>query len=133
MLTVTAQGFLLLTGATQYGLLLIAQCASTGPPWLVDFGPDCIVSLDSQITVERLQLSIPDYHELLSNFRKQNCRGEDALCDNETCNYVYSKTAGQVRDAMLLSLGCPWHMREVCAAISVYGTLATLKQAVSDG
>ncbi|CAL5219215.1 g1006 [Coccomyxa viridis] len=69
--------------------------AFAGPPWLVDFGPDCIVSLDSQITVERLQLSIPDYHELLSNFRKQNCRGKDALCDNETCNYVYSKTAGQ--------------------------------------
>lgn len=68
----------------------------------MDWKPDCIVSLDSQITVERLQLSTPEYEELLGNFRTLKCG--DALCDERIRSDVYSKTAGQVCPSLLHSV-----------------------------
>ena len=87
-----------MTGASQI-TVLNAQRAFTGNHWLLEWGPDCIVSLDSKKTVEQLQLSTADYQELLGNFRMVKCR--DALCDEKIRSDVYSKTAGQVCSSLL--------------------------------
>lgn len=96
---------------------------------MLEFGSDCIVSLDSQITLDHLKLSTSDFEELLSNFRKQNCRGEDALVEDKLRSDVYSKTAGQVRPSLLRSdtLRCPRRMKEVYTTIKADFALAILK------
>ena len=113
------------------GLLLKAQLAFTGPPWLLEIGRDCIVSLDSQYAVERLQLLTSEYQELLGNFRILKCR--DALINLNICGDVYSRTAGQVCPSLLHSSHLRWPQhRKFYNSLRVI-TVATLKQAMPEG
>ena len=95
-------------GATELWLLISSQHGFTGG-WLLNWRSCCNVTLDSDISLERLRLSKPEYHELLSNFRMLEC--PDALFGKEARKALYLNTAGQVCPLLMHSITprCPWN------------------------
>ncbi|CAL5224439.1 g7125 [Coccomyxa viridis] len=72
--------------------------AGSAGGWLLNWRSCCNVTLDSDISLERLRLSKPEYHELLSNFRMLEC--PDALFGKEARKALYLNTAGQTRTVL---------------------------------
>ena len=95
-------------GATQWVLVLNAQHVVTEGLLLI-WRPSCTVTLDSEVSLKRLQLSKPEYHELLQNFRMLKC--PDALFKKQVRKALYHDTAGQVCSLLWLpdSSRDPWH------------------------